>query len=280
MAAVIALLATGIAYSPARAEWTVITGVEQFNWQEFDADGERLLEETGYRYIAGLEKLTEGDAGLLLEMAGKVYGNWVNYDGQTQDGVPFTSKTGYAGLQFELKPLFRTKPGLLENHYLDYTAAFGIDYWFRDIHGGTDITGRAVGGAREEYFITYLRLGFRLTPDSAANRWNGGGGLKYPVYTYEKAYLTLNGFDSDAILRPDPDFTLYGEAGYRFNERWSVSLLYDSYTFNKSATVAVSKGGAPGEVHQPKSVQQTIGLTVSYRFSHGKNDGGGDKVKK
>ena len=278
VAAVIALLATAIAYSPANAEWKAVGGVERFNWREFDANGARLLEESGYRYIAGLENLTEGDAGLLMEMGGKVYGSWVNYDGQTNKGDPFTSKTGYAGWQFELKPLFRTKPALLEDHYLDYTASFGIDYWFRDIHGGTDINGGAVGGAREEYFITYLRLGFRITPDSRTKGWHGGAGLKKPVYTYEKAHLTLNGFDSDIIVRPEPDLSFYGEAGYSFNERWSVSLLYDSYNFKKSQTVTVSKNGAPWTVHQPKSVQYTIGLTVSYRFSLGKS--GGDKVKK
>ena len=263
-----AVLLTSTAY----AELSVYGGLERFNWREYDAAGVELLQENGYRLVTGIVKVAEGDAGLLLDYEGRLYGNEVDYDGETQDGVPLKTTTGYAGFLAELKPRFRFQPASLDGNYLDITTAFGIENWVRVLHNGTDQIGRSISGYTEEYLIMYVRLGLERRPRSEVRHWHGGAGIKYPFYTYEKAYLSHAGFDRDVILRPDPDISLYAKGGYRFSEKWSFSLYYDSYNFKQSPTVPAASGGTQFLVRQPESLQYTIGFILNYHFGSKSDD--------
>ena len=133
-----ALLTPGLPSVPASAEISVYGGMERFNWREFDASGAKLLEESGYRLFTGMESVAEGDAGLLLDYEGRIYGNNVDYDGQTQDGVPLNSRTSYFGLLAEIKPHYRMQPARFKGSYLDITSALGVDYWMWVLRDGAD----------------------------------------------------------------------------------------------------------------------------------------------
>lgn len=266
LAVIAAFLMTRILLPSAYAEISVYGGVEQFNWKEYGTSGAKLLEESGYRPFAGMESVADGGAGLLLDYEGRIYGNDVVYDGQTQGGVPLISKTGYVGMLAELKPHFRMRPARLDGNYIDITSALGIDYWIRILRDGTDKTGNPVSGYREEYLIMYVRLGLERRPRKPVRDWHAGAGIKYPVYTFEKAYLSRAGYDRDPVLRPDPDFSLYAKAGYRFSGKWSFSFFYDSYNFRKSPDVPAEKSAIRYLVHQPESLQYTLGLMLNYHF--------------
>ena len=261
-----ALLMPGLSSVPASAEISVYGGMERFNWREFDASGAKLLEESGYRLFTGMESVAEGDAGLLLDYEGRIYGNDVDYDGQTQDGVPLNSRTSYFGILAEIKPHYRTQPARFKGSYLDITSALGVDYWMRVLRDGADQLGRSVSGYREEYLIMYVRLGLERRPRAPVRDWHAGVGIKYPVYTFEKAYLSRAGYDRDPVLRPGQDYSLYAKAGYRFDEKWSFSFYYDSYNFRKSPAVPALKGGVQYMVRQPESLQYTVGLMLNYHF--------------
>lgn len=262
-----ALFASCFASVPASAEISVYGGLEQFNWREFDVSGTELLEESGYRLFTGFETQPEGGSGFLLNYEGRIYGSAVDYDGQTQDGVPLNSTTGYAGVLAEVKPRFRFQPAKLDGNYLDITSALGFDYWIRVLRDGTDQTGRSVSGFTEEYLIMYLRLGLERRPSRPVKNWYAGFGIKYPFHTYEKAYISRTGFDRDTVLRPDPDYSLYAKFGYRFSEKWSFSFYYDSYNFRRSPSVPANKGNVKFLVSQPESLQYTLGFMFGYHFS-------------
>jgi len=269
-AVIAALLKLGLLCVPVSAGMSVYGGMERFNWREFDASGAQLLEESGYRPFAGMKRVAEGDAGLLLDYEGRIYGNDVGYDGQTQSGVPLNSKTGYFGMLAEIKPHIRTRPARLKGNYLDITSALGVDYWIRVLRDGTDQSGSPVSGYREEYLIMYVRLGLERRPSAPVRNWHAGAGIKYPVYTFEKAYISRAGYDRDTVLRPDPDFSLYANAGYRFSEKWSFTFYYDSYIFRKSPAVPAQNGGVQYMVRQPESLQYTLGLMLNYHFQSNK----------
>ena len=261
-----ALLILGSVTSTAYAEISVYGGLERFNWREYDSSGRELLEESGYRLVTGFESVAEGESGILLDYEGRFYGSSVDYDGETQDSVPLDSKTSYAGLLAEYKPHLRLQPARFEGSYIDITSALGVDYWIRLLHDGTDRIGRSVSGYIEEYLIMYVRLGLERRPRTVLKNWYAGAGIKYPVYTYEKAYLSRIGYDGDPVLRPDPDYSLYVKAGYRFSGKYSFSFYYDGYNFRKSPTVRARRSGVQFLVHQPESLQYTLGFMLNYHF--------------
>ncbi len=261
-----ALLTIVVPFPSACAEVSIYSGMERFNWREFDVSGAKLLEESGYRPFVGMKRVAEGDRGPLLDYEGRIYGNDVNYDGQTQDGVPLNSRTSYFGMTAEIKPHYRMQPVRLKGSYLDITSALGVDYWIRALQDGNDRLGRSVSGYREEYLIMYARLGLERRPKAPVRDWHAGVGIKYPVYTFEKAYISRAGYDRDTVLRPDPDYSLYANAGYRFSKKWSFSVYYDSYNFRRSPAVPAKKGGVQYLVRQPESLQYTLGLMLVYHF--------------
>ena len=75
-------------------------GVESFRWKEFSG-GQRLLSETGPRLTVGimLDHLLQGDQTNPYSAEARVYLGVVDYDGQTQDGVPAQTDVDYFGVR-------------------------------------------------------------------------------------------------------------------------------------------------------------------------------------
>jgi len=253
------------------AETLVNAGVERFSWRELDTGGSKLLEETGQRLFVGADGVQEGESGLLLGFNARIYGNNVDYDGQTQSidpsqagGVSVKTTSQYFGYAVEFNPRVRTHPGFAAGHSLDYVLAIGYDTWVRNLKDSSDANGNGVSGFKEEYEVLFVRLGMELRPEDRTKGWYGGAGIKKPIFTYEKVNLTSVGFSSNPVLRPGTDFSFYASAGYRYEGKWDFSLYYDSYTFKKSDDVTVISGSTAFAVHQPKSLQYTIGFKVGY----------------
>ncbi|GMT42200.1 MAG: hypothetical protein IEMM0002_0611 [bacterium] len=257
----IAVAALSVFVPSAFAEKSVYAGMEFFDWREYGG-GSQLLEETGQRYVIGYERLTEGNLGLLLGYDARIYGNAVDYDGQTQSGVPITSKTDYFGWIIEPSAHFRTQPKWTGVYRLDYIFNLGIDHWTRDLKSTA-----TAKGYKEIYTVIYFRIGAEAALPSKKG-FHGGGGIKLPIDVYEKAFLSSAGFSRDPILKPAGGLSFYGTLGYRFMGRFNLSAYYESYRFNASPSVtAIYLPDATMRfIKQPESIQQNYGIKLSFYF--------------
>ncbi len=251
--------------SNADAEVRVAAGVERFSWGEFNGGG-KILDESGPRYVLGLNWLMNGQSGLLFGYNGKVYSNDITYNGRTSTGSSFTTTTNYQGMLNEVLMHYRLdsgiKPDETDRHYLDLVTGLGLDYWIRDIKGNS-----GVAGYKETYSIGVLRVGVAMLPVKSG--MEVAAGFKYPFYTNEKVGFKSAGLaDDDLTVSPKPDVSYYGSIGWRFNNPLSVTFDFDSYRFNKSDPVSYTIGGvtAASPVEQPESRMEVYTIKVGYSF--------------
>jgi hypothetical protein len=243
---------------PAQAEELRVTfGSEYFTWREYDG-ASKLLEETGLRHFVGLAAESGPQADWAYGLRSRLYLGQVAYDGQTQSGVPHTTRTDYLGWTAELDFTHRFLAASAEPYVWGITVSLGYDSWLRSLHDKGDVY-----GYDERYDVGYGRLGAVYSGDHG---WQLQGGVKLPFYTREEVGLTRLGFDSDPTLKPKPDYSLYAAVSYRLNPRWDMGGYYDSYRFRPSDSALVSGGGSLYSVYQPKSQQDSIGFYLNYRF--------------
>ncbi|HSD96751.1 MAG TPA: hypothetical protein VLB06_06365 [Sulfuricaulis sp.] len=243
-------------------------GVESFHWKEFNGD-QRLLSETGPRLTVGfmLDHLLQGDQTNPYSVEARAYLGVIDYDGQTQTGVSAQTDVDYFGVNAEVMGGLRLAGSLR----MDLLGGLGVDTWIRELQDGVAANGSVALGYREDYFILYGKLGPGFLFQSDTSRAYLQFGLKYPLYTYERAYLADIGFDSDVDLTPGKQ--LSGYAKWQMNwgretdkTRFGVSIYYDSYRFSSSASKTVSAAGALYSVHQPASRMDVLGARLEYYY--------------
>jgi hypothetical protein len=77
-------------------EFDVYLKGESFTWKEFDDRGDQLLKESGP--VFGVGGSAKWDIkSLFIKLKGELFGGTVNYDGQTQSGLPVETDTDYLG---------------------------------------------------------------------------------------------------------------------------------------------------------------------------------------
>ena len=135
-------------------------GFESFEWEEFDDNGESLLTETGTRFVAGafIGNTPQLDQKFIYNAEIKNYFGVVDYDGQTQDGVPVTTDTTYTG--FNLIGEAGIRAGNANGSFAwDFVGKLDVDTWVRNLESSRDVTGRQTGEGQEQYLIFNLRIG-------------------------------------------------------------------------------------------------------------------------
>ena len=231
-------------------------GIEQHSWEETIA-GSPSPKESGQRYSLYINWQQDKDQGMLFGYRGKLYGGKVLYDTYTQQtNIPVSTTTQYTGAAHEGQLLYRNAG---QTYKLDYVGGLGLDTWERNIdnRGYSQI---------EDFLIIYLRGGIHFAPPAQGSGVYGGGGLKYPIHTWEDAHLFSQGYSSNPILKPGKDISFYAELGYRFNQRWHLIGYYDSWRFKESEPVITSRAGVAYAVYQPESRMDTLGLKILYGF--------------
>jgi hypothetical protein len=247
---------------------SVGAGVESFRWEEFSG-GRRLLRETGPRLTVGatLDYLLENDRSHPYFLEGRAYLGVVDYDGQTQAGVAAKTDVDYFGFSAEGLRAWR----LSNSTPVDLLAGLGLDTWERNLQDGTAADGSSTSGYREDYFIIYGKLGPGFLFQGETRRAYLQFGLKYPLITYERAYLSSVGFDSDVEL--EPGRRLSGYLKWRMNwgretdkPRYGVTVYYDSFRLGASPVKTVTGGGTLYGVYQPESHMDVLGARFDYYF--------------
>lgn len=240
----------------------VEAGVEHYVWQEFDANGRRLLRERGPRLSlgVGMDDLGRASAGRIYALRGRLYLGQVNYDGQTQSGVPLASDTNYLGANQEASVGYRFGSG----YGFDVLAAMGADEWRREIASSVASNGLATGRATEDYFVLYGKAG--VGAYAVHGRWHQHlqVGVKRPLYSREYSQ------DFGVTLAPKAQTSWYGqwEVNYGLSgaRRVGLRLYYDSLRFEPSNHQPATINGSAYEVWQPQSRMDVWGLEGAYYF--------------
>lgn len=254
-------------------DFGVTAGYESFVWEEFDATGSQLLEESGTRYaISGfLGNTLRTREKLIYRADAKLYFGTVDYDGQTQDGVALTSDTQYGGLMLEGEMGYRAdiSDGTIA---WDFIGRGGFDAWRREIDDSVDASGRRVHGIAEQYTILNIRAG--TGPSWQMGRWQGRllAGYKLPLLTNEHISEDDSRFDEDVNLEPEGRFSpfLNFNNSIRMTDSlWiTINAFYDSYRFDASDPELVrDKDGQTLMVWQPESSQDNYGFQAGVSFS-------------
>lgn len=255
----------------AEDEYNVYAHVESFTWKEFDGTNQ-LLKESGPLFGVGFTY--RGDIGgdesaLTLTPRAEIFGGSVNYDGQTQGGVPVQSDTAYFGAKLEFDIGGRFGSGFLFEPF----AGLGIREWWRDIndtvaYDPTDGSVYLVKGYTENWTMLYGRLGFRgdvlFSKDSKIFFEVAG---RIPIYNENTALLSnVSVFYEDVTLKPGKVGTLFAELGAKFSV-FKMSVFYEALRFSESKIEWTTDvfGDLNGWV-QPRSEADLIGFRIGASF--------------
>lgn len=256
----VSIIAAKSAYG--KSETEIYGAAESFTWKEFNDSGARLLKESGPLVGAGMSYAYHDENFTILRSRGELFGSRVDYDGQTQSGVPVVTKTGYFG--FKVEGDFGKKFMVGAHSSLEPFGGVGYRWWIRDIRNGTDVLGNPVSGYREVWQSLYLRLGVRADHGfSDQRKIFGAAGVKLPLDNSNTAYLSnINSAYADVTLKPRNEASLFAETGVNVRTI-KVTAFYESFRFSKSP---IENAGAFGPVIQPDTKADILGLRVGVVF--------------
>ena len=246
-----------------RPEASVQFGLQNFSWSEFNNTGAKLLEENGARFTIGaaLDNFQHEGSGFLYNVNGKIYLGVVDYDGQTQSGVPVMTDVTYFGLNIEALGGYRFGRRI----GVDVFGGLGVDDWVRSLADSTAVNGTTAFGYDENYSIVYGKAGVGFFQLLSGWRYLVQAGVKMPLYATE--YVNLgSGVDLEPGLKPSAFANLQFDFGSGRHNRFGVSLYYDSYRFSESDPELLIEGGSAALVVQPRSQMDVYGLRLSYYF--------------
>ncbi|MFH0953784.1 MAG: hypothetical protein V1873_05605 [Verrucomicrobiota bacterium] len=253
--------AFGATNKPSQAVLGLYGKVESFQWKEYDDNDHELLEESGPIFGLGGFIDIPVERSVRAEGLAELFFGSVDYDGQTQEGVPTTTTTDYAGLMGEGR-LYRSFPAGRDVTLTPFAGAGGRS-WLRKINDGE----HGVGKGYEENWITlYALVGVsgqvKVAPKSELF---GRAALHLPVFNEVIIDWSSLGGPSDITVNPGKEFGLDLEAGLRV-ESFMASVFYETLDFSKSDGEAALIGSVPSTVWQPKSEGRMIGLKAGLVF--------------
>jgi hypothetical protein len=259
------LLVVMCLFGPFRAslaanEFYLYGTAESFAWKEFADNGPRVVKESGPLFGIGLAYSHEFEDRITFTPKGEIFFGSVDYDGQTQMGVPVTSTVDYFGLKFDGDLGIRFK--VTQRLSLEPFGGLGLRWWIRDIRDGTTSTGAVASGYTEAWTTVYGRLGVRGGIDMSPQMMMFlEAGVMLPIFNQNTAYLSNAGLGPDITVHPGRQASLFAEAGTKIS-RVRASLFYDSMRFSRSANVA---SGA-NIYWQPESTADIYGVKVGVVF--------------
>ncbi len=246
-------------------ETYVQAGLQQYDWKEFSSAGGILDKESGPMTTvgAGVNDFRRIGSGPLYQVGGRVYFGTVDYNGQTQSGIPLTTNSDYIGLKFEGLAGYRF---VRWHHGIDLVGGGGWEYWSRSIQNALAVDGSPAYGYLEQYNVLYAKLGVGFSKDFGTWSYRVLAGGNYPLYTHEHANL------GDG-LNLSPGRELSGFAGVTFEfgpstkDHFGLILSYESFRFSQSSAKMLTVSGAAGGYYvQPESYRNIYGIRGVYYF--------------
>ena len=142
--------------SAEKSEIQVGVGLYSFNYKEFD-DSDAFLDGESGLLPGFLLKLKNNKPGSFYELVAGLYSSKIEYDGQTQTGIPLQTKSHATIFDGHFK--LATK---INGKSYVYAGA-GYHYWYRNIYPSRTLAGTPVAGVLEEYSWPYLLLGYQAS---------------------------------------------------------------------------------------------------------------------
>lgn len=237
---IIIFLTPGILY--AEFSLSISPGISHFNYKETDIDGAILNTETGF--MPGLSLLATNNS---HSFGSHFFTGNVNYDGQTQSGIPHTTETDeslyYLFYRYDFKNI---------NDQKNYFIGINYNYWERFINANNNVS-----ALYEEYSWWQLEAGIKLSKAIENNK----------KIIFELAGLqTFNGHitaDLDNLGYGSPKLTLGEKPGIRnllaldmkLNKNTDVRFAaeYKYWGFGRSNTKTISNGNRTISILEPES---------------------------
>lgn len=239
---------------------SLAVGAMHFQFEEFDADDRRLVEESGW--LPGVTAAL-GWHGSRFSLGGALayYSGEIDYDGQTSLGVPIDSDTEQHILDLALETAYRLPLALPPRVYVYAGGAYR--HWQRDIQSVG-----AVSGLDETYQWWRAEAGARLRWSAGANEWGLDGAVTRNLNP--DVEVDFGGaFDSVTL-------DLGERWGWRTGANWSrrvapglavgLDVFYERWDLGESSTETLgSNGVSAGSVFQPRSESRNYGIALTLR---------------
>lgn len=249
-----------------KAEFEIGVGLMAFDYVEYDDNDVFLDGESGF--IPGVVAKLKTNQRIYYELEGGVYYNKIEYDGQTQGGIPVVTDSDALVIDMHFK-IGRNFEPLYQREQKVYVG-LGYRYWYRNINSGRDILGNSVAGLIEEYSWYYALAGYAVHFD-ASNNVKVGIDLRVTKMLdaqLEVDFLGFNGIDNTSL-------NLGNKVGARFavpieiqttHSSVIVAPFYEIIDIGRSNDVRVTIGGVPTivAIHEPRSETRNVGIEVTW----------------
>ncbi len=248
---------------PLQADTTIKQSINllNFNYEEFDESGNSYNTEKGVIPGISISILLSGDTSNYTHSAGfEAYNGLVDYEGETQAGLPHTTDTDEA-----IYRLFYKLNWLPKSYNTSLYGKITWQQWDRDI-----LPTRTVFGLFEQYQWWAYELGFSVPLyeddlhtwlfDLGATRTNNGTiVIDLSRHGFGKPELNLsNGSGFSAALHYK--YTISARSGIEFN------LQHQRWTFGRSNTKTISNGRILINITEPRSVSNYSLVSLTYRY--------------
>lgn len=258
-----------VAFSPVlmadKAEYQFGVALMDFDYVEYDDNNVFLDGESGL--IPGLVlKRKQNGQNTYTEFVAQFFTSTIDYDGQTQAGIPAKTKSDATIINLHFKVGMPASPADNDGPYV----GLGYRYWERNIRPGQDIFGNPVSGLLEEYSWFYALLGYSAS-FKVSKKVNMGFDIRLTQMLNAKMdidFLGLGGLDNTQV-------NLGKESGLRFTipievkmkkQTLFVSPYYEIIDIGKSNVVRLTQGGVPTifVIWEPRSETRNVGIELTW----------------
>jgi len=244
----------------------ILLGISMLNfgYKEFNSNDIELDQEDGT--IPGISfAITHQSQQWLSDFKLTYHKGLVDYIGQTQTGIPVTSRTDTRYLDYSLS--FGKWLKLDNLPRFAVFAGFGQHSWQRNIRSTTTNTGAAVSGLNEKYYWDYLLIGTKLEIiSSPKNLWTFD--IQYNHMMNAKIDVEFNGFDP-ATLNLGNQLGLRLASPYQYQIKDQLSIRIEPYyeywqiALGEPQQLLINGTVSGTSIVEPRSETQNIGFNLS-----------------
>lgn len=247
-------------------------GLMDFDYVEYDDDNVFLDGESGL--IPGVIMKLKTNKRIYYELEGSLYYNKIKYDGQTQSGIPITTKSDALIVDTHFKVGLNLEPSFGRKSKM--YGGIGYRYWYRNILPTTIssplsfFNGSSVAGILEEYSWFYGLAGYAVH-FNASNNVNVGLDFRLTKMIDAKLdvdFLGFRGYDNNTL-------SLGNKIGARFavpitvktkKYPFFITPYFEIIDIGKSNSVPLTQGGVSTGfgILEPRSETRNVGVEVTW----------------
>ena len=246
-------------------ELQVAPSLHYFNYSEFSDDGGLFNRETGF--LPGLQINAGNRFGQAFwgYLQAEFYRGTVDYDGQTQSGVPHLTDSDTV--------LYRLGGSLSYALGENFRPYLSLRYlrWDRTIRDNFNpMLGANVPGVYEQYRWWEAGVGARADLSHRADKqWLLDVALLRILNPEMEIDLENRGFGSP-VLPLGEEFGVRAELTWikhwQENRKVDLSLYYEAWDFGRSADIVVNRGTLFMVIHEPRSETRNAGARLTFTF--------------